>query len=143
MSKPWTRRDAIRALGLSFGTAALPLSSWAMDENQQRILLPQLKLQLDKPVTAITCGAGNRGNVYGGFSLQYPDQLDIVGVAEPIAIRNERYAKKHNIKDENRFVTWEDVFKRPKFADAIIITTPDNLHYGPCMKALADRKSVV
>lgn len=27
-------------------------------------------------------------------------------------------------------------FKRPKFADAIIITTPDNLHYGPCMKAL-------
>ncbi|MGG9964305.1 Gfo/Idh/MocA family protein [Ferruginibacter sp. SUN106] len=137
MSKPWSRRDAIRALGLSFGTAALPFSSWAVDENKQRILLPQQKLQLDKPVTAITCGAGNRGNVYGGFSLAYPDQLDIVGVAEPIAIRNERYAKKHNIKDENRFTTWEDVFKRPKFADAIIITTPDNLHYGPCMKALA------
>jgi Oxidoreductase family, NAD-binding Rossmann fold/Oxidoreductase family, C-terminal alpha/beta domain len=137
MSKPWSRRDAIRALGLSFGTAALPFSSWAVDENKQRILLPQQKLQLDKPVTAIVCGAGNRGNVYGGFSLAYPDQLDIIGVAEPIAIRNERYSKKHNIKDENRFTTWEDVFKRPKFADAIIITTPDNLHYGPCMKALA------
>ncbi|HNF78500.1 MAG TPA: Gfo/Idh/MocA family oxidoreductase, partial [Cyclobacteriaceae bacterium] len=88
------------------------------------------------PVTAIVCGAGNRGNVYGGYSLAYPDNLDIIGVAEPIAIRNERYAKKHAIKDENRFVTWEDVFKRPKFADAIIISTPDNLHYGPCMKAL-------
>lgn len=137
MSKKWSRRDALRALGLSITTTALPFSSWAVDENNQRILLPNKKFHLDKPVTAIVCGAGNRGNVYGGFSLQYPDQLDIVGVAEPIAIRNERYAKKHNIKDENRFVTWEDVFKRPKFADAIIITTPDNLHYGPCMKALA------
>jgi len=137
MSKRWSRRDAIRALGLSFGTAALPFSSWATDENKHRILLPQEKLHLDKPVTAITCGAGNRGNVYGDYSLAYSDLLDIVGVAEPIPLRNERYAKKHNIKDENRFVTWEDVFKRPKFADAIIITTPDNLHYGPCMKALA------
>ncbi len=51
-------------------------------------------------------------------------------------LRNQRYATKHNIPDANRFNTWEDVFKRPKFADAIIITTPDNLHYGPCMKAL-------
>ena len=137
MSKQWSRRDAIRALGLSLGTTALPFSSWATDENKNRILLPKEKLHLDKPVTAIVCGAGNRGNVYGGYALEYADQLDIIGVAEPIAIRNERYAKKHNIKDENRFTTWEDVFKRPKFADAIIITTPDNLHYGPCMKALA------
>ena len=64
-----------------------------------------------------------------------PDQLDIVGVAEPIAIRNERYAQKRNIKDENRLTRKMFFFKRP-FADAIIITTPDNLHYGPCMKAL-------
>jgi predicted dehydrogenase len=33
-------------------------------------------------------------------------------------------------------VTWEHVFERPKFADAIIISTPDDLHYGPCMAAL-------
>jgi Oxidoreductase family, NAD-binding Rossmann fold/Oxidoreductase family, C-terminal alpha/beta domain len=136
MSKQWSRRDAIRALGLSLGTTAIPLSSWATDENKIPILLPEKKIILDKPITAITCGAGSRGNVYGDYSVQYPGQLDIVGVAEPIAIRNERYAKKHTIKDEHRFKTWEDVFKRPKFADAIIITTPDNLHYGPCMKAL-------
>ncbi len=136
MEKRWSRRDAIRALGLSLGTTAIPFSSWAADENNYPILLPKIKLNLDKPVTAITCGAGSRGNVYGNYAVQYPEQLDIIGVAEPIAIRNERYSKKHSIKEENRFNTWEDVFKRPKFADAIIITTPDNLHYGPCMKAL-------
>ena len=44
--------------------------------------------------------------------------------------------KLHGIVDENRFSTWEDVFLRPKFADAIIISTPDDLHYAPCIKAL-------
>lgn len=137
MSK-FSRRDALRLLGLSAAATALPNALEARNELGQPILLPENKTykKLDKPVTAIVCGAGNRGNVYGGYSLAYPDNLDIIGVAEPIAIRNERYAKKHAIKDENRFVTWEDVFKRPKFADAIIISTPDNLHYGPCMKAL-------
>lgn len=136
MSKIWTRRDALRALGLSAGIVASPFSSWATTETGLPILLPEEEIILDKPITAITLGAGNRGNVYGGYALKYPDQLDIIGVAEPIQIRNDRYAQKHEIKDENRFPTWEDVFKRPKFADAIIITTPDRLHYGPCMKAL-------
>lgn len=133
-----TRRDALKAFGITAGASIMPFSTWANPSTGEPILLPDATKfpQLDKAITAITCGAGNRGNVYGNYAAQYPDQLDIVGVAEPIAIRNERYAKKHAIKSENRFSTWEEVFKRPKFADAIIITTPDNLHYGPCMKAL-------
>ncbi|MEJ8817587.1 Gfo/Idh/MocA family protein [Lacibacter sp. H407] len=133
-----SRRDALKALGISIGSSMLPLSSWATNDQGERIYLPEFSSSFvpDKPITVITCGAGSRGNVYGNYAVQYPAQLDVVGVAEPIVIRNERYAKKHAIKDENRFKTWEDVFKRPKFADAILITTPDNLHYGPCMKAL-------
>ncbi|RZJ81364.1 MAG: Gfo/Idh/MocA family oxidoreductase [Flavobacterium sp.] len=91
---------------------------------------------MKKAVTAITIGAGNRGNVYGNFALAFPDHLDIIGVAEPVQFRNEKFVKAHKIDKENIFSTWEDVFTRPKFADAIIITTPDNLHYAPCMKAL-------
>ena len=135
MATQVSRRNIFKLLGLASIT---PLSSWATNENGERIILPNNKLHkpLSKPVTAITCGAGNRGNVYGNYALQYPEQLDLIGVAEPIALRNERYARKHNIPDNNRLSTWEEIFKRPKFADAIIITTPDNLHYGPCMQAL-------
>lgn len=120
------------------GTAALPVTAFAYNDQDEKILLPDFSNQNrpSKPVTAITCGAGSRGNVYGNFALRYPEQLDIVGVAEPIPFRNEKYTQKHQIKEENRFQTWEDVFKRPKFADAVIISTPDNLHYGPCMAAL-------
>jgi predicted dehydrogenase len=136
MLKQWSRRDAIRALGIAAGSL-LPLSTWAETESGLPILLPDEKPQLDKPITAITLGAGNRGNVYGDYALKYPEQLDIVGVAEPIAVRNETYAKKHAIAAEHCFQTWEDVFRKPRFADAIIISTPDRLHYGPCMQALA------
>jgi predicted dehydrogenase len=138
MPNQLSRRDWLKIMGAAAGTTALPFSSWAVNEKGERILLPDnpLHQRLAKPVTAITLGAGSRGNVYGNFAVQYPDQLDIIGVAEPIPIRNERYTKKHNIPEANRFKTWEDVFKRPKFADAVIISTPDRLHYGPCMQAL-------
>ena len=134
-STGWSRRDMIKSILV--GTAGLPLSAWAMNEQGQRLYLPDnLNMTLKKPVTAITLGAGNRGNVYGGYAMEYPENLDIIGVAEPIQIRNDRYCEKHKINKKNSFSTWEHVFNRPKFADAVIITTPDDLHYGPAMKAL-------
>jgi predicted dehydrogenase len=136
MSSQWSRRDAIKVIGLA--SVPLSLSAWAKNDNGEPIILPDdiFHHQLDKPITAITLGAGARGNVYGDYAVEFPNQLDIIGVAEPIAIRNDRFAKKHNIAEVNRFNTWEDVFKKPKFADAIIISTPDTLHYGPCIAAL-------
>jgi hypothetical protein len=125
-------------MGVWVGGAFFPWSVHARNENGEPILLPDhAELSpLQEPVTAITLGAGSRGNVYGDYAVEYPDRLRIVGVAEPIPIRQERYARKHAIPDEHRFVTWEHVFERPRFADAVIISTPDDLHHGPCMEAL-------
>jgi predicted dehydrogenase len=133
------RRSLIKQLGLSIGATVIGSETMArLSDGTLVYEVPKnpLHKRIDKPVTAITLGAGGRGNVYGGFAAKYPNLLDIVGVAEPIPIRNERYTAKHQIAEANRFDTWERVFERPKFADAIIITTPDNLHYAPCMKAL-------
>lgn len=138
MLKNYSRRNILKNLGLAIGAAsAVNYQSFAETEEGLSILLPENNLNLAKPIKAIVLGAGNRGNIYGGYAVQYPNNLDIIGVAEPIELRNNRFSEKHNISNQNRFETWEDVFKRPKFADAIIITTPDNLHYGPCMKALS------
>lgn len=134
-----SRRNLIKALGLTAGATVLSSDHWAAYNPFDEAIegLDELRsIHIDQPITAITLGAGNRGNVYGNYAVQYPNQLRIVGVAEPIAIRNERYAKKHQIPDAARFTTWEHVFAKPKMADAIIITTPDDLHFGPCMKAL-------
>lgn len=133
------RRNALRTLGLTLGGAGFGLDAFSkIGDNVYEYSLPKNPLHkpLAKPVTAVTLGAGSRGNVYGGFAEKFPGQVDIIGVAEPIELRRNRYKEKHNIPAENIFNTWEDVFKKPKFADAVIITMPDNLHYEPCMKAL-------
>lgn len=137
MSNEYSRRNMLKAMGIVAGSAVIP-SIASANEKMEKLNLEAnpLHKQLDKPVTVITIGAGARGNIYGDFAAEYPDKMDIIGVAEPIPIRNERYTKKHNIEEKNRFQTWEDVFTQAKFADAVIISTPDNLHYGPCMAAL-------
>jgi predicted dehydrogenase len=141
MTKNKSRREFIKKVGLT--TVALPiigrtLQGKAINEIDTKSLSFRVNGNKDitEPITAITLGAGARGNVYGNYGVKFPNELKIVGVAEPIPIRNDRYAKKHSIPDKNRFVTWEHVFEQPKFADAIIITTPDHLHYGSCMQAL-------
>lgn len=133
------RRGLLKTLSISLGASIIStevLGSIGKNSFLYNIKPNQLHRPQAKAVTAITIGAGNRGMVYGGFSAKFPEELDIIGVAEPVKFRNDRYAKIHDIEDKNRFNTWEDVFKRPKFADAVIISTPDNLHYAPCMKAL-------
>jgi len=89
-----------------------------------------------KPVTAIVIGAGSRGSTYAGYALQYPKSLQIVGVSDILEDRKTTMGNEHNIEEKYRFGDWSEVFKQPKFADAVIISTPDNLHYEPCMKAL-------
>ena len=91
---------------------------------------------VDKPVTAIVIGAGARGKTYAGYSQQYPKSLSIVGVSDILQERKLAMAKKYNIPAEHQFNDWSEVFTVPKFADAVIISTPDDLHYKPCMKAL-------
>jgi len=135
---PISRRQLLKTLGAATGAAVLTGFSGEEEVFQIPLLSEENPLyqKPEKPCTVITLGAGNRGNVYGNYALSNPDEMDVVGVAEPIPLRNERYLQKHKIEKANSFTTWEHVFNRPKFADAVLITTPDNLHYGPCMAAL-------
>lgn len=103
---------------------------------KQDVYKNPLHRPLAKPVTAILIGAGNRGNIYADYALIHPDELNIIGIAEQDAVRNGRFARKHNIDADKRFYYWEDILKKEKFADAVIIATPDYLHAEPCLKAL-------
>lgn len=89
-----------------------------------------------QPVSAIVLGASGRGKLYGDYSLEHPEELKITGIAELVELRRNMYGNKYQVPEENRVATWEEILSRPKFADAVIIATPDHLHYAPCMKAL-------
>ena len=62
--------------------------------------------------------------------------MKIVGVAEPIPDRQERFARMYNIPDAQRFPSYENALAIPKFADAILITMPDLLHHPAAIRGL-------
>lgn len=85
------------------------------------------------PVKLIIIGAGCRGTGYAEFVKEFPERAKIVGVAEPRDFYRERIVKEHDVPAENTFTTWEDVAKVPKFADAVLICTQDNMHEEPAI----------
>ena len=138
MAHPVDRREALIALGAAAGSlTALPL---VRAEGGQRHPLGAPETyewtRPERPVTAAIMGAGGRGRGYASYAAENPEELKIVGVAEPIPHRNEDMATAHEILAEHRWDTWERAFDGPRFCDAIIISTPDHLHYGPAMAAL-------
>ncbi|HJO94900.1 MAG TPA: Gfo/Idh/MocA family oxidoreductase [Victivallales bacterium] len=82
-------------------------------------------------VKIFVAGAGNRGTKYAEYALLRPDQIEIVGVAEPRDEYRDKFVKTHNIKSEYAFKDWRDAAKLDKFADAVIIATQDRDHAEP------------
>ncbi|MBU5427082.1 Gfo/Idh/MocA family oxidoreductase [Tissierella pigra] len=82
-------------------------------------------------------GAGQRGkDIYGNYALLHPENIEFVAVAEPNKLKREEFCKKHNISDEWAFESYEELFSKDKFCDAVIIATPDNTHFVPAKLAL-------
>ena len=87
--------------------------------------------------TAITLGAGNRGNVYGNYSIEYPDEIDIVGVAEPIEIRRQRYA----LHIPQTGTNYNQLASRSFDVDSIVISQEIIIYPNPAHDAFTLRGS--
>lgn len=77
---------------------------------------------------AIVLGAGYRGRAYAEYAREHPEQLEIVGVADPVdaeVIPAKRYWK-----------DWRDCLQERPEADIVMVTMPDSLHHDPAIMAL-------
>ena len=89
-----------------------------------------------KKLTTVIVGAGNRGCVYGDYSLTAPEELEVIGVVDtnPFAIED---AKKRYSLAENRCFSSLDEFLAQKIpCDFIINATMDEMHYETAVKIL-------
>lgn len=84
-----------------------------------------------KPVSVLVIGAGGRGDVYASYATKFPDQMKVVGVAEPREFHRKKMADEHAIDKNHVFTKWQDAARKPKMADAVLICTQDRMHEKP------------
>lgn len=87
-------------------------------------------------IKVIVIGAGCRGRDYTRAMLEFPEKFKVVGVAEPEESLRNNMRDTHIIEQTNCFDTWEKILEVPKFADVAIISTMDQMHLGPAVKAM-------
>ena len=87
------------------------------------------------PITAVLCGAGNRGlDGYGKLALAMPERLCFVAVAEPIEARRLLAQERHHIPESQCFKDWQELDRVDKrIADVAIVATPDGGHVEPTL----------
>ncbi|MCC6803191.1 MAG: Gfo/Idh/MocA family oxidoreductase, partial [Anaerolineae bacterium] len=88
------------------------------------------------PLNAVVLGAGGRGSVYGSFALRYPQEMQIVAVAEPRPDRRAQFAGMHDIAPENCFAGWQELVGAGKLGDVLINATMDRMHTESTLAAL-------
>ncbi len=81
-----------------------------------------------KPVTAIILGAGHRAMAYADYSIAHPDELKIVGVADPNEYRRNFVRERFGFPESQCFGSAEELASVPKFADVVINGTMDEIH---------------
>ena len=82
-------------------------------------------------------GLGSRGkNAYGTELLTLQDRAVVTAVADPNEERLKIGADEHNVPEEFRFHSAEELLAQPKLADAVLICTQDRQHTGHAIMAL-------
>jgi predicted dehydrogenase len=90
-----------------------------------------------QPITAIIVGAGHRALVYASYAQSHPDELQIVGVADPRELRRQHMARLYDLPAGRCFETAEEAAAQPRFADVVINGTMDHQHVPTSLPLLA------
>lgn len=81
-------------------------------------------------------GAGDRARKLMEFARRNPARVTVTAVADPNAVHRNRMAQTFGIPDSRCFTDWKELLAQDKIADAMLIATPDRLHYEPAMRSL-------
>lgn len=90
-----------------------------------------------KKIKIILIGAGDRGTTYADLGAKNCPEFELVGVADPDPVRRNYIKEKFSLPDSACFNCWTEILAQPRFADAAIIATQDQMHYEPAMKAIS------
>jgi len=85
-------------------------------------------MHIQSKLTGIIVGAGHRARLYASYAKECPDEMEIVGVADPSVLRRQQVAEEFGLSETQCFESAEALARVPKFADFVINGTMDHQH---------------
>ena len=89
-----------------------------------------------KKVTFAVLGMGNRGSVYAGMQLRYPEEMEVTAMADTRPERLTAANKYLNLPEDRIFHSAEALFAQPRLADIMVIATQDAQHKEHAIRAM-------
>jgi len=83
---------------------------------------------MSEPLTTIIVGAGHRGVLYASYATAHPEELRVVGVADPDPVRREAVRQRFGIAPGNCLGSAAELAARGRIADTVINGTMDADH---------------
>lgn len=89
-----------------------------------------------KKVTFAIMGVGNRGTEYGARILRFPEEAEIVAMADTRCVRLDAANKYAKLPEDRLFASADELLAQPKLADIMIIATQDAQHKDHAIRAM-------
>lgn len=91
---------------------------------------------LSRPVRIVVIGAGNRAHKYLEYARRNPEQLRLAAIVEVNDLRRRAMADAFGLPDKYCYAHYDDFFAERLDADMVLISTPENAHFDPAVKAI-------
>lgn len=89
-----------------------------------------------KKISVGILGYGGRGSSMARAINKFPEKIYVKAIAEPEENRRQMAIENFGVPAKNAFCDYTEFFSKGVIVDLLIITTMDNFHYEPLMKAL-------
>ena len=74
-------------------------------------------------------GYGNRGQVYADYSLDEPEEVEVVAVIDPNPYKIKIATERYNLSNDRTFASYSDFLKSGIETDIVVNSTMDQFHY--------------
>lgn len=89
-----------------------------------------------KKISVGILGFGGRGISMARAIAEFPDEIYVKAIAEPEENRKQIAVEEYGVAEEFVFNDYNEFLSKGVIVDLLMITTMDNFHYEPLMKAL-------
>ena len=96
-----------------------------------------------KKIKIAVVGYGNRGQVYADYSLDEPNEVEVVAIIDPNAFKLQVAKERYQLSDGQLFSCYADFLKANIDTDIVINATMDQVHYQTAMEILQSKRHML